>query len=136
MKYSVGQILYVIPSKQTSVYPMQIVEEVTKKSLTGDIETIYMVRGGPDTKDVIRLDEISGEIFDSADIVHKTLIERVTVQITRLVDSATKKAHEWFTDTPNRPVTLNVQDTHKKIDTVVDLGGGIMGTVKLPDIMR
>jgi len=93
--YRVGQILYVILSKKTQIYPMQVVEEVTKKTLEGSV-TSYMVRGGPNTSEVLSIDQIEGEIFDSATKVQKTLLERATNGITSLVEAAVTKAQEWY----------------------------------------
>ena len=43
MSIKVGQILYVVPSKRPIVYPVQVVEELTKKTLTG-VVTEFIIR--------------------------------------------------------------------------------------------
>lgn len=93
--YRVGQVLYVILAKETRIYPMQVVEEVTKKTLEGTTND-YLVRGGPTTSETLSIDQIEGEIFDSAAKVQKTLLERATSGITALVETAMAKAHEWY----------------------------------------
>ena len=148
MKYAVGQVLYVIPAKQATVYPMQVIEEVTKRSLSGEVETLYMLQGGPGTKGVMRLDEITGEIFDSADVVYKTLISRVTQQIGKVVESAVKKSQEWFEQvevtqqtTKNESVQLPTPRRQEQLSepvstndsTVIDLGDGMIAKVRLPE---
>jgi len=93
--YRVGQVLYVIFHKETKIYPMQVVEEVTKKTLNGT-ETTYMVKGGPSAGDPIPIERVEGEFFDSAAKVQKELLSRATSGINSLVENAVSKAQEWF----------------------------------------
>jgi len=93
--YRVGQVLYVIPAQKAQIYPMQVVEEVIKKTLEGSVTT-YMVRGSPNTDETLSIDEIQGEIFDSAGKVQKALLERATNGINDLVQGAVAHAHEWY----------------------------------------
>jgi hypothetical protein len=92
--YVVGQILFVVLRKEATVYPMQCVEEITKKTLNGEITT-YMVRG-QDASKPLAISEIDGEVFDSAERAKKVLIERVSASISHRVDQAMEKAKEWY----------------------------------------
>ena len=107
-----------------------------------------MLQGGPGTKGVMRLDEITGEIFDSADVVYKTLISRVTQQIGKVVESAVKKSQEWFEQvevtqqtTKNESVQLPTPRRQEQLSepvstndsTVIDLGDGMIAKVRLPE---
>jgi hypothetical protein len=94
VKYAVGQIIYVVLKKETRVYPMQVIEEITKKTFEGEL-TSYVVSGG-DPKVRLSIADIDGEVFDSADKAKKMLIERATSNIVRLVDIAVQKAKEWY----------------------------------------
>ncbi len=111
MKYVVGQVLFVILRNENRVYPMQVVEEITKKSLSGE-ETSYMVKAGSgnDPKSLLLITDISGEIFDSASKVKAALIERATSTIEKLVNLAEEKAGEWypnsFESTDDDPIAL------------------------------
>ncbi len=98
-EYKVGQIVYVVYHKQTNVWPMQIVEEITKKSLNGVVKT-YVVRdvvtgGDPKMHD---LSKINGEVFESAEELQQCLIDRVTNAIVAKVNSAVTKAKTLYTD--------------------------------------
>jgi len=95
MSYRVGQVLYVILRKEASVYPMQVVEEISKKTLEGEFTT-YMVRAGADVNKVLAITEIDGEIFDSAEKAKNTLVERVSNSISLRVENAIAKAKEWY----------------------------------------
>lgn len=93
--FAVGQVLYVILRKEPNVYPMQVVEEITKKTLDGELTT-YMVRFGADPNKVLAIGDVDGEIFDSSERALKTLIERVSKSITIRVEQAVSKAKEWY----------------------------------------
>lgn len=93
--YRVGQVLYVVLHKETKIYPMQVVEEVTKKTLNGT-ETTYMVKGGPNMPEAVQIDRVEGEFFDSATKVQRALLERATNGINTFVENAVAKAQEWF----------------------------------------
>jgi hypothetical protein len=95
MNYAVGQIIFVVLKKQMQIYPMQVVEEITKKTLAGE-EVNYVVRGGQDPKTTLMVSEIDGEIFDSSDKARISLTERATKSIEKLVESAVQKSQEWY----------------------------------------
>ena len=93
--YQVGQVLFVILNKRAQVYPMMVVEEVTKRTLQGEVIN-YVLQGGSDPKTTVLLDLVDGEIFESANEAKHVLIARATTQIERLIDNATIKATEWY----------------------------------------
>ena len=102
MKYTVGQVLYVVLKKESRIYPMQVVEEITKKTLEGEL-TSYMVRGGTDPKAQLLITDVDGEIFDSAEKAKSELIERATASIGRLIAHAVQKAGEWYPNSFEAP---------------------------------
>lgn len=138
MKYSVGQVLYVVLKKETRIYPMQVIEEITKKTLDGEL-TSYMVRGGTDPKAQLLITDVDGEIFDSAEKARTTLVERATASISRLVDVAVQKAAEWYPNSfeapsddpltllkktpgpPGPPPVPTKQQRHRRHDPVAEL---------------
>lgn len=95
MSYSVGQILFVVLNKKGQVYPMQVVEEITKKTLRGE-ETTYVLQGGSDPESRLLIDKVDGEIFDSAEDARSSLVSRATAQINKLVSIAVAKSKEWY----------------------------------------
>jgi len=109
--YRVGQILYVVLHKETKIYPMQVVEEVSRKTLEGQAVT-YMVRGGPSAGEPVAIDRVEGEFFDSAAKVQRALLERATSGINTMVEAAVAKAQEWYpsgfeeTNSEDMPVPL------------------------------
>ena len=108
MEYKVGQILFVVFAKKNHVYPMQVCEQLTKISLQGE-EVRYLLRGGgPEKSSTVFLDQVDGEVFDSAEKARSTLVVRATSQINRLVDAAIAKSSEWYGVEPGpRPQTID-----------------------------
>lgn len=100
MKYSVGQILFVVLDKKVQVYPMQVVEEIRKKTLKGEVTT-YVLQGGSDANSTVELDQVDGEIFESSEEVRQVLLTRVTNQITKIVESAITRSKEWYGTQPS-----------------------------------
>lgn len=95
MAYHVGQVLFVVLHKKMQVYPMMVVEEITKRTMKGE-ETNYVLQGGVDTSTTILLNQVDGEIFESAEEAKYVLTNRATAQIERIVDNAVVKASEWY----------------------------------------
>ncbi len=102
-KYSVGQILYVVLNKQMKVFPCQVVEELTKRTLAGNSVVYRVAIGkGSEPRD---LNELDGEVFDDPETVKKTLTTRASKMIEKMVAAATKASSEWY----SAPVAPEVQ---------------------------
>ena len=91
--YKVGQVLYVVPEGKTTVFPLIVVEEITKKTLSGEVRS-YILQGGADGKTRVSLEELKGEVFDSSERVKATLIDRVTNHINKKVANAVTMANQ------------------------------------------
>jgi hypothetical protein len=96
--YSIGQVLFAIIAKKNQVYPMQVVEVITKKTLKGE-EVKYALRAGSDPNSVVMLDQVEGEVFESAERVRQVLVQRATNQINKMVEVASAKSVEWYSQT-------------------------------------
>ena len=145
--HTIGQVLFVVFTKKNQVYPMQVVEVIIKKTLQGE-EVRYLFRGGSDKGTNLFLDQVDGEVFDSADKARSTLVVRATTQINRLVDNALAKSKEWYGIHPARePQTIDdLPDLstmqrppvgHDDIDEapIVELPNGTMARLrKMPNI--
>lgn len=94
--YTVGQIIYVLLSREKSIVPMQIIEEISRKSKDGMTVSYMAALGSGDSKENIMLSEIKGEIFASLKEVRESLISKATTTIDALVSSAEKKAVTWY----------------------------------------
>ena len=132
MSFFVGQILFVVLNKKSQVYPMLVVEEITKKTLQGE-DTNYVLHGGADSSSTVLLTQVDGEIFESAEEARNSLVAKATEQIDRIVLTAINKSKEWYSQAINEqkstvhelPPTVNLQD-----DTTVLLPDGTVARIK------
>jgi len=109
---------------------LMVVEEITKRTLQGE-ETTYVLQGGVDASSTILLNQVDGEVFESADEAKYVLTARATANIERLVDAAVTKAELWY--------STKVYD-ESKAETVISLpqlstesGESTYMQVELPD---
>ena len=92
-EYKIGQIIYVLPkSKPDVLMPLQVVEEIRKRSLDGT-SVSYMVnfRGKS-----IHIEDVHGEVFATAKAAKKILTERMVATIDNMVKNAEMSAEEWY----------------------------------------
>lgn len=99
MSYRVGQVVYVVMNREVRVVPLQIIKEVTEKTLDGD--TVEYIVRGRDEANTMAISAVEGEVFETADKARKALVERATASVHRLVDKATENAKLWFTNVPS-----------------------------------
>ena len=139
MKYSVGQILYVVLNKKNQVYPMQVVEIITKRTLSGEAIQ-YLLQGGLDSSTTILLENVDGEIYESAEEVKETLTHRATTQIAKIVALAERKSQEWYSSPSEEIKSAQPQQASPTQEIPVNdrtvpvrLSDGTIANVKLPD---
>ena len=126
-RYAVGQVLFVVMRGKPAVVPVQVIEEITKRTLAGET-TSYIVRTSPDPKGLPRagndvaLDSIDGEVFDTAANARDALVSRVTAAVSGRVDDAVAKAVELFGPPPTAP-TETGQDSDGLMVEVPDENG-------------
>lgn len=139
--YTIGQVLFVVLSKKNQVYPMQVIETITKRTLHGE-EISYVLQAGADKESKVTLDKVDGEVFETSDKARKTLIQRATAQINRLVDTAVTKSSEWYNvvdqpqtihDLPDLMTKTSLQVDEEETSTVTMPDGSIV-KVRLPKI--
>ena len=125
--YTIGQVIYTVLSKRNQVYPMQVIEVITKKTMQGE-EVRYLLQGGSDRSNTIMLDQVDGEVFDTSEKARVTLTKRATQQINKIVDAAVSKASEWYAVAP-----ANVEDDNDSFVDEYEQNADIPKNVVLPD---
>lgn len=134
--YSIGQVLFVVSNKKIQVYPVQVIEVIHKKTLQGE-DIKYLLQDGIEKDSTIMLDEVDGEIFDSAEHVRVALIDRATKQINNIVDFATRNSREWYgpkTIKEQKPETIeNLPDLNSLKYQSSTIESSEVAEVMLPD---
>lgn len=93
-QYKIGQVLFVVLKKENRVVPFQVVEELVKRTLEGEVVT-YMARLGT-SMEHISVSDIDGEIYESAEKLRKMLVEKATSSVNKIIDVAVQKSREWY----------------------------------------
>jgi hypothetical protein len=134
--YSIGQIIYVLLSREKSIVPMQVVEEISRKTKNG-LEVSYVAAfGSGENKETIIVTDIKGEIFSSLDEIKHSLLQRATASIDALLVSASKKADSWYPQhlpEPEVPQQVSVP-VEEQEPQMVRLPDGTLARVRLPDL--
>lgn len=94
MNYKIGQVLYVLLNKETKICPVQVIEEITKKTLDG-ATTNYIVKVGK-KGEVVSLSDMDGQVYESIEVLRKVLQERITRTVENVISATAKRAAEWY----------------------------------------
>jgi len=133
--YKVGQIIYVLTSKETKIYPVQVVEEIIKRSITGE-SVSYIVKAGKGNK-LVPISDIQGELFEDVESLREVLTKRIINTINNIVNESIEKASEWYEQPEvHSPIIESppFEPDDKQDSIVVKLSDGKIANVKLPNI--
>jgi hypothetical protein len=145
-EYKVGQILFLIGESTTKIIPVQIVEEVVRTTLSGKEKTYTIMLPDKDRTNV-DIQSIKGEIFDSKDILRKSMLENATKAIDGMIDLASHIKVQAFGEDPRpdkprekkkasgRP-RKKVQENKKDDIIEVQLGNGQVGKLNVKDFEK
>lgn len=139
MAYVVGQVLFIVPKDKTSLVPVQVVEEIVKKTIQGSV-TSYMVANRSQTnEEVFELSKLSGELFESAEQARKALTQRAVAAVNQVVDRAIEVARSRF---PNavvmqqhvEPPLIDADD--EEVHVMLEDGTQVKAKVHLPESLK
>jgi len=112
--YSVGDILWIVRNDRPGVMPYSVVEEVTKKTISG-IETAFFVESAGESDRKIKLDNLNGEIYTSVEDAKSALMQKAEQAIDKmlnkglsLLDSVENYPEEPETQSPAEDITKNI----------------------------
>ena len=136
--YDVGQILYLLINKSKKIAPVQVVEQIVRKSIDGE-EVSYVVQLPNSEKTKVDLSKIDCEIFTSADLIRKSMIENAILAIDKLVEDSTQISKKIFGDEtikifePTSPGVIDIVQEKETSDELmmIDLGNGLRGKIDI-----
>ena len=143
--YQVGQFLYVTNQKKLSVIPVQIIQEVTIKDLSGE-KTEYIIQFPDKNKTTAQISELRKEIFESIEAVKDHMISKATKAINEMCDHAlSMQKNNFESSTPEKlksELEVNQSESNVQADIkddiiMVDLGNGVkakMNTTSLEKV--
>ena len=134
MTYKIGQVLYVLLNRETKICPVQVIEEITKRTLNGETTT-YIVKLGKKCE-TLSLSDMDGQVFDSVEILRKTLYERITTSVENIIMSTVKKSQEWYSidDIPKIHHTVETVEDNLQLDkdVLITLSDGTISKIRMP----
>ena len=142
MKYEVGQVLYVIMSKDRSVLPVRVIEQVLRKTLDGE-SVAYVVELPTQSGERVSLEKLGSGIYASSDEAMSVMIKNAEDTIKNIIKKAESIAESAFNvsnDNKNVALTPDPPDLDKAPDKdgqgniEVDLGDGIKGKVSIKEL--
>jgi hypothetical protein len=138
MLYKVGQILYMTNSKNMTVIPVQVVEEVIRKNLKGTEKT-YLIMLPDKAKTIADINTIKGKLFSNKNEVRKFLLANATKAINEMLENTTKIEQIKFNiSAQNLEVKKEniVQENINNDIITVDLGNGLKAKMKSDNLEK
>lgn len=139
-EYKVGQILFMTNTKSFKIIPIQVVEEVVRTTIDGQIKT-YMVMLPDKDKTVVDISEVKTEIFQTEDQVKEYMLDNTKKAIESLMLSANRMKSKCFGGAENEEDEAEkhnsetlAKDGHEVIS--VDLGDGSVAKMKVNDLRK
>ena len=135
--YEVGQVLFLIMSKRQQVIPIQINEQVVRRSLDGE-DTSYSVSVPvPKGTKLFDLQDLDGEVYSSIDEARSVLFEHASEAINSITQKAAAVAEHRFGYTGTLQPSLDdipepeVSESESAVK--ITLEDGTVANVHLPD---
>ena len=133
--YEVGQVLSVVLSKRPQIVPVQVIEQVVRRSLKGE-EIQYSVN--VPTKDgdkTFELSGLDGTVYSAIDDLKEAMLANAKSTILEMTDRALKVAQSRFDYSedslvrPPSPIPASNSEEAVKIT----LDDGVVANVVLPE---
>ena len=99
--HEVGQVLYLILNKKQQVVPVQVVEQVVRRTMDGE-ETLHSVKI-PTKKNLYKLEELDGDIYTTLKDVRKKMHDNAEIAIEEMISRASEWEKEYFEPPPIDP---------------------------------
>lgn len=148
--HRVGQVLFIILNKKQQVIPVQVTEQIVRRTLNGEEISYTVSIPAREGLKPMTLEQIDGEVFTSIDQVKERMFENATEVINAITEKAGTVAKNRFDYSPTESETNQSVDALTDDDVLVtprsnerkagpgeamvDLGDGTVAKVKLPDL--
>lgn len=130
--YSIGQVVYTILEKEMKVYPLQIIEQIIKKTIEGE-SIAYKVKVPSKKENNVRNLSDFKNIHTDLEIVKEYLINNAKTNIEKMLNITSVAQERYFnTSIPN--INLSEEEIDSK-HIEVDLGSGMVGRIKEKDLI-
>lgn len=93
--YEVGQVIYMLSPETDRIVPIQVCEEVRRRTLAEPDAVNYLIRTGPNG-DIFKLSEVKGKLFLTFEEAVQHLKDRFALWLTEQVEWTTESQAAWF----------------------------------------
>jgi hypothetical protein len=143
MPYEVGDVLWIIHKDRPGLIAYRVIEEITKKTLDGEIVQYLVLPASPKARSV-QLETINGRIFQSKEEAKAALMENATKAIDVIVEKTQNLVDTMFFQIGNNAQSKekNIPLKNKGISNLkdgyqwVEMEDGSKAQVKIPEIMK
>jgi hypothetical protein len=136
--YEVGQVLFIILNKRPQVIPVQVVEQVVRRSVSGE-EIQYSVNvPAKDGDKVLELESIDGSVFEDAEDARRSMLDNATRTIDGFIEKAMSVASARFNFDSGANGVSELISGNKNENTQkakVTLEDGTVANIILPDVI-
>jgi len=141
MTYEVGDVLWIIHKDRPGLVAYRVIEEITKKTLEGEVVQYLVLPATPKPKQV-KLESINGRIFQSKEEAKEALLENATKAIDTIVEKTQRLVDTMFFSKQPKTKPALTPEVNPKEETLkpgyqwVQMEDGSQVQVKLPEIMK
>jgi len=138
VNYSVGQVLFLLMEKDRRVLPVQIIEQVVRKTLEGE-SVSYVVKLPDKNSTVVDLDKVKAEIFSDENQARERMTENTLAMIEMIIRRSVVLAGEKFSyhtqksesvspdEESNGKNNINISEL---VDGEIELEGGVRAKIR------
>lgn len=136
-RFSVGQVVFIFSREKSQLRPARVVQETTQKTIEG-VRTSYSIQFSPSEPDdeLFDIDKLKEEVFATADEAQRTLIDRTTNSIKKLVANAVQRAGTMFPeslDELTRPDDAQHRAVRDVNEQLIELPDGTLARVRMKE---
>lgn len=96
MSYKTGQILYLLPSEEMKIIPVQVVEVTVRHRFNEDVATSYSLLLPGKTNKIVSLEDLEVEVFTDIEQLRKYMVDNATISIDKMIGKAMQHAENYF----------------------------------------
>ena len=144
MSYQVGQVLFLLSRKDKKVIPVQVIEQVVRKTLDEE-KVSYNIRFPDKKMSESPLESIDAEVFSDISNVRALMVDGAVTAIDKIIDIASAIASDRFDlqvfeENISKQEDIDLKEVAEGLseeislndfsDAQIDLGNGIKATVR------
>ena len=129
--YDVGKVLFVVLKKKQKIIPVQVIEQIVRRSMSG--ETIQYQVKVPGYDDPMPIDALGTDVYVNIEEVKDALKENTSLVIDTMAEAAVSLATNDFR---NDYAPKHIEGVEEDENLTVDLGDGKKARVNVSNLKK